>query len=319
MRSGQRTLLIATIVLGVWALVITFFYLGTHSALTEARAELTSTRAELASTRQALTETRDDLTDTRTELAITGVRLTAAEATLSQTSNDLAVTKTSLDSTKAQLATTQTELTGARASVADLSQKLASANANLADAQSQLTSSQSLLTAYKKTMDALNVTVHTSTETWYFNSTTWAHTNNTQASSPTWNQLVSFIYSDKTDQNPYNVNTYNCVNYATTVYNNAEARGIDAALVTIQFKNQPVGHALNAFVTSDYGLVYIDSTSRDTAARVKAGQVLRAVDLGAANPGQLSNDAYWAGLTSYYYIASSSGGQAVVDTIDFYW
>jgi hypothetical protein len=131
--------------------------------------------------------------------------------------------------------------------------------------------------------------------------------------------LITFIAQDKTDQHPYNINSFNCVNYATTVYNNAETSNIEAATVTLNLRNSTVGHAVNAFITSDYGLVYVDCTGNDAIARVEAGKVYRAVAPGAVQTSQVRNNTYWDSLRSYYYLSNDYGGQAVVDSIDIFW
>jgi hypothetical protein len=46
------------------------------------------------------------------------------------------------------------------------------------------------------------------------------------------------------------------------VHNNAEAAGIRAASVSVDFEGDEVGHACNAFDTIDKGLVYIDCTGQ---------------------------------------------------------
>jgi hypothetical protein len=85
--------------------------------------------------------------------------------------------------------------------------------------------------------------------------------NNDEASPPTWQELMAFLEADTTDQKPYNINSFACVAFAEELHNNAEAAGIEAAFVAVQFEGSEVGHALNAFNTTDRGLVFIDCTS----------------------------------------------------------
>ncbi len=85
--------------------------------------------------------------------------------------------------------------------------------------------------------------------------------NNEEASDPTWQELMEFLEADTTDQKPYAVDSYSCVAFAEELHNNAEAAGIKAAFVGVQFEDREVGHALNAFQTTDRGLVFIDCTS----------------------------------------------------------
>jgi len=52
------------------------------------------------------------------------------------------------------------------------------------------------------------------------------------------------------------------------VHNNAEAAGIRAALVNINFDESDKGHALNAFDTIDMGLIYIDCTGQSFSSKL---------------------------------------------------
>lgn len=85
-------------------------------------------------------------------------------------------------------------------------------------------------------------------------------TNNSSATDPTWQQLMSFLIADKADQKDYNVFLFPCGAFAEEVHNNAEAAGIRAAWVAVDFEDNSERHALNAFETVDKGLVYIDCT-----------------------------------------------------------
>lgn len=87
--------------------------------------------------------------------------------------------------------------------------------------------------------------------------------NNPSASNPTWEQLFSFLQDDETDAYPYGtllpvIGTEGqvCADFAEALHNNAEAVGIRTAFVVLPEND----HALNAFETTDEGLVYIDCT-----------------------------------------------------------
>ncbi len=84
--------------------------------------------------------------------------------------------------------------------------------------------------------------------------------NNPDAADPSWEALKLFLEQDTTDQLRYDEATFVCVDFAEMLHNNAEAAGIRAALVTLDFEGQATGHAINAFNTTDRGLVYIDDT-----------------------------------------------------------
>jgi hypothetical protein len=115
--------------------------------------------------------------------------------------------------------------------------------------------------------------------------------NNPNAQDPSWNELIVFIQSDTTDNRPY-IDTfylgYVCADYARDVHNNAEAKGVKAAWVGIDFEGSGPGHALNAFVTTDKGLVFVDCTEMDTIAYVKTGEDLGYIDLNLADSPEYS-------------------------------
>ncbi|MDD5095018.1 MAG: hypothetical protein PHV74_11665 [Dehalococcoidia bacterium] len=85
--------------------------------------------------------------------------------------------------------------------------------------------------------------------------------NNKQAKNPTWQQLKTFLANDTTDEHSYYDPFYTCGDFAEQLHNNAEAHGIRCAVVAVEFQSiEP--HALNAFNTTDKGLVYIDVTGK---------------------------------------------------------
>lgn len=90
--------------------------------------------------------------------------------------------------------------------------------------------------------------------------------NNPDATNPTWGGLKSFLASDDTDRQTYSYTSFVCADFAEMLHNNAEATGIRSAYVTIRlgpisYYTISGGHALNAFQTTDRGLVYIDCTA----------------------------------------------------------
>ena len=86
--------------------------------------------------------------------------------------------------------------------------------------------------------------------------------NNKDATDPTWQQLITFLLADKTDQKDYSLFSFPCGAFAEEVHNNAEAASIRAAWVAVYFEGDSEWHALNAFETVDKGLVCIDCTGQ---------------------------------------------------------
>jgi len=78
-----------------------------------------------------------------------------------------------------------------------------------------------------------------------------------------WNDLVDFVARDDTDESPYIQDLRMCGSFAEELHNNAEAAGIRCAWVSIDIAGQEIGHALNAFVTTDNGMAFVDCTGED--------------------------------------------------------
>lgn len=93
----------------------------------------------------------------------------------------------------------------------------------------------------------------------------WIH-NNPDAKNPTYEELLVFLAQDETNLIPYDFDNFVCADYAEMLHNNAEKAGIRSAYVCVDFSSTsqffptPFGnsHALDAFKTTDEGLVFID-------------------------------------------------------------
>jgi len=94
--------------------------------------------------------------------------------------------------------------------------------------------------------------------------------NNPEASNPPSQQLLSFLNSDPTDKDTYDVFLHPCGAFAEEVHNNAESRGIRAGWVAVDFCDGTGNHACNAFQTTDYDLVFVDCTGEDRLSKEKA-------------------------------------------------
>jgi len=119
--------------------------------------------------------------------------------------------------------------------------------------------------------------------------------NNPDATNPTYAGLLTFIERNQIDKYSYILgppkNAYICTDFARDVHNNAEAARIRAAWVGTDIEGETAGHALNAFETTDLGLVYIDCTGKglwdespnrrswDRRARVEIGQPYAVADI----------------------------------------
>lgn len=90
--------------------------------------------------------------------------------------------------------------------------------------------------------------------------------NNPAAKNPTWADLKAFLKSDQTDRQAYVTGRFTCGDFAEMLHNNAEAAGIRTAIMAIELRPASLAegviyHSLNAFETTDRGMIYIDDTS----------------------------------------------------------
>lgn len=114
---------------------------------------------------------------------------------------------------------------------------------------------------------------------------------NPKALNLTYNEVIKFIELDKTDEKPYIPGEFICGDFAEVVQHNAENSGINCGLVLIRF-NDSTYHMINAFSTTDKGIVYIDSTGGnmpgDAIDNLAVGQI--------CIPQPISNNAVYGSL-----------------------
>jgi cell division protein FtsB len=270
----KKALIICGAVILVLALVfLGFLFMFTRSDLNTAKndldlkiTELNIRNMELDSTREELEQTIGDLNKKDNELSITQEKLNTA------TKN--------LDDTKLELENTRTELDEEKATENSLKKDIDVLNDKIDKIDSQVQSLTKDLILYKETFGEVfqgvdpGITVYDAEPTgsfyYPFTSTPTRDlklTNNKSAHNPTYRELLLFLQKDKSDAYRYIYGYYVCSNFAESVHNNAEAAGIRAAYVLITFEEGP-GHAINAFLTEDKGLVYIDCTGSQAINKV---------------------------------------------------
>jgi hypothetical protein len=103
--------------------------------------------------------------------------------------------------------------------------------------------------------------------------------NNPEAVVVSYRSLQDFLHQDTTDLLPYierdnseGLTPFVCSDFAELVHNNAEAAGIRAGYVSIDWIDGDIGHAINAFETTDQGLVFIDCTGKSEYSQVEEGE-----------------------------------------------
>ncbi len=283
-----------------------------------------SLNTELESVQSVLASTQGELSSTKSTLEATTQMLTSTLAELGSTKQTLVSTQAELGSTKNMLASTQTELTSTKNTLASTQSELETVQQTSTELQATLSTTQQQLKVAQETLGGLGITLSASKENYDADLI-----DNTKATNPTWAKLMTFLSQDQTEKNTYIRDVYDCSEYSRDVHNNAEAAGIRAAVVHIDFSDWLTsGHALNAFLTTDYGLVYVDCTDGpDTIARVKDGKKYRSVEINRVSPSNVRNDFWWDVLESYYYIDSMSSynlslgrwGESVTSSIRIFW
>lgn len=107
---------------------------------------------------------------------------------------------------------------------------------------------------------------------------------------PTYEEVITFIRQDKTDENEYIEGTYGvyvCSHFTRDVGNNAEEAGLRSAFVELRYLDG--GHAVIAFDTIDEGLVYFDAQTDERVRPVIGKRYYQCIE---PKPG-------------YYYVAPS--------------
>ena len=84
-------------------------------------------------------------------------------------------------------------------------------------------------------------------------------TNYENVHNPTMAELKAFLEQDHTNNLVYSDPSCVCANFAAVLHDNAEENGIRCGYVCIDFAVGS-GHALDAFQTTDDGLVFVDDT-----------------------------------------------------------
>jgi len=147
---------------------------------------------------------------------------------------------------------------------------------------------------------------------------------------PTWVELEGFLKIDDTDTIPYVENSFDCSGFAITLRDRAWRYGMRCAYVEIGFAEGD-GHAINAFETTDKGLIYVDVTESDQIGYIKEGKAYGGILLEAVKPRYIacdgSPDEFWGSLTyathsnpfSYsYYVDYQRRVQFYKETVDAY-
>ena len=89
-----------------------------------------------------------------------------------------------------------------------------------------------------------------------------------------WKELVRFIEDDHTNWNKYDPDYYVCLDFSTTLVENARKQNIKAWVVLVDYYNEEFGHAFVAFETTDLGIVFIEPQGDNRYLGVEKGKPL---------------------------------------------
>jgi len=87
-------------------------------------------------------------------------------------------------------------------------------------------------------------------------------------------ELADFLARDHTNWNAYNVDSYNCIDFAVDLVANARKENIEVWFVGVDFNNGDVGHAFVAFKTTDKGTIYVEPQRDYTYSTLSVGNNL---------------------------------------------
>ncbi len=240
-RYDMRSILVLVVILLMGALA----WGGvTQARLSGSEANLSTAKASLVTTQADLSNTQATLNNATAEVSSLNGQVNSLNSQVNSLNSQVSNFNNTVNNLESQLSQVQNSAAGSQNTITTL--------------QSELNQANSELQLYHET----GITIYSGIQPAVIDEAGVFVTlmRNPAAENPTWAELKSFILADKTDSTPYIVPTYTCADYARDVYDNAEAAGIRAAFVTINFQGQSSGHALDAFVTTDQGLIYIDCT-----------------------------------------------------------
>jgi hypothetical protein len=315
-------LTVISIVFGVALIAAAYYCFTLIKERDSLKMELSSVQNTLASTQSELTSTKSELENANTQVLSLTSDLNNTKQTLSVTQADLDTTKQTLDSTQEELTSTKKDLVSTQSQLGFADIKISSLEQDIKDTQETLATKQDQLDIATSTLSGLGISIYASDKCWDVDLV-----DNPEATNPTMNKLIDFLNKDQTEKHQYILGKYDCSQFSRDIHNHAEAAGIRAAEVQVNFKGEMVGHALNAFLTTDCGLVYVDCTQEpDKIARVKVGKDFRSVEINRIPYLDIRNDLWWDRLTYFYYIGSDGffpfGGSPdiwITSKIKIYW
>jgi hypothetical protein len=272
----KKTLLIG-LTIGLFMLPAILISLQTQ--IDTATAEIQSLTAEIQSLTSAVNFQKIEITQTKLVLDSTKTKLQDSESELVVVTSERDEVTGAKEDLEKELGDTASQLSFVEGSLRREKARTSELQTDVQAIQSEIEEIREELQLYHDT----GITVDQETRPRYRTSLDGSFNlqNNPDAVNVSWSQVKAFLKDDRTDNIPYMLDSFRCGEFAEMLHNNAEENGIKAAFVGIKFKDGSLAHALNAFVTTDRGLVYIDTTGfvggggpyhSDRTANVRVGQ-----------------------------------------------
>jgi len=94
-------------------------------------------------------------------------------------------------------------------------------------------------------------------------------TMNPNARKVDFSEVLYFLNQNSSHKRDYVLDDYDCKHFAHRLISDAQKKGIKSYFVAIKLQNKEVGHAIAAFETSDWGMVFVDFTPASQNAKSK--------------------------------------------------
>lgn len=101
---------------------------------------------------------------------------------------------------------------------------------------------------------------------------------------PTLEEALAFVKMDQTDKHPFEFGEFDCSDFTQNFQHNATSQGLRCGACVMRFHRSADGHDwdghyINAFCTTDAGLLLIDCTTGDCVAQVEKGEIYTTIPL----------------------------------------
>ena len=294
----------------VYRVVIPVFVVGIVAVCVVLFLQVNKAKAEIEDLNATVSSQETIITKTTADLDNTNKRLQETEDTLQETEGQLLATQENLDESIQANTELEKQYNSTVSRLNSVESSLTAEKSRTSQLETEIEDLQDELQLYYD----MGIIVKSETVPPYRATTRpqFDLVNNPEAMNVSYVELRNFLFEDDTDKIPYIVDEFTCGEFAEILHNNAEESGIKAAFVGIQFKDGSIGHAFNAFITTDRGLIYIDVTGSQPGQErpTHLDRIVSSLEVGKARKAELIwNDGMW------YLIPDPK----IISLIEVYW